>query len=214
VRVIAYTRVSTQEQGEAGLGLQAQREHVEAYCKARDWVLLDVVSEVASGATADPEKRPLLDAAITRIEAGEADCLLASKLDRVSRSTVDFCLMIERARAKGWNLSVLDVGVDTTTPQGELIASVLAAMAQFERRRIGERTKQALAVLKANGVQLGRPRIEGPLRDHLVSRIGELRAQGLSLAAVAARLEADGEPTLEGRFRWYPTMVARLAPAS
>jgi DNA invertase Pin-like site-specific DNA recombinase len=87
-----------------------------------------------------------------------ARALVVAKLDRLSRSLVDFGSIMERARKKGWSLAALDLGVDATTPAGEMIANAMATIAQFERHLIGERTKAALAVRKAQGAKLERPR--------------------------------------------------------
>jgi Resolvase, N terminal domain len=67
-----------------------------------------------------------------------------AKLDRLSRSLLDFASLMEDARREGWALVILDLGIDTTTPSGEMIANVMATFAQFERRLIGQRTKDAL----------------------------------------------------------------------
>ena len=99
--------------------------------------------------------------ALEAIEAGTAEGLVVAKLDRLSRSLLDFAALMERGRKRGWNLIALDLGVDTSTPSGEMMASVLATFAQqFERRLIGQRTKDALAVKRSQGVVLGRPRDE------------------------------------------------------
>jgi DNA invertase Pin-like site-specific DNA recombinase len=87
-----------------------------------------------------------------------AKALVVAKLDRLSRSLVDFGSIMERARKKGWSLAALDLGVDATTPAGKMIANAMATIAQFERHLIGERTKAALAVRKAQGAKLERPR--------------------------------------------------------
>ena len=85
------------------------------------------------------------------------------------------------------------------------MASVLATFAQFERRLIGQRTKDALAVKKANGVKLGRPREISP---ETVARIEELHERGLSMAAIARKLNEESVPTPRGG-RWHPPGVAR-----
>ena len=69
---------------------------------------------------------------------------------------------MERSRKQGWALVALDLGVDTTTPSGEMMANVLAVFAQFERRLIGQRTREALVVKRRQGVRLGRPRVMSP----------------------------------------------------
>src|SRR5439155_23274781 len=130
------------------------------------------------------------------VEQGEAAALVVAKLDRLSRSLLDFAGLMERARRKGWSLVALDLGVDTSTPSGEMMASVLATFAQFERRLIGQRTKDALAVKRSQGVQLGRPR---EISAETIERVRELHASsGLSIAAIARRLNDEGVPTARG----------------
>src|SRR5438445_1690748 len=107
---------------------------------------------------------------------------------------------MDQARRQGWALIALDLGVDTTTPAGEMMANVLATFAQFERRLIGQRTKDALAVKKAQGVRLGRPPV---LPKPIVSRIIKMRERGATLDAIAETLNAEGVPTAHGGVRWY-----------
>jgi DNA invertase Pin-like site-specific DNA recombinase len=90
---------------------------------------------------------------------------------------------------------VLDLDLDLFTPQCELVANVVASVAQWERRIIGERTREALAVKKAEGVRTGRP---VTLPASVARQIQRERAQGRSLAAIAERLNADGVPTAQG----------------
>jgi DNA invertase Pin-like site-specific DNA recombinase len=80
------------------------------------------------------------------LREGDAKALVASKLDRLSRSMIDFTGLMATAQKQGWALVALDCAVDTTTPAGEAMANVLATFAQFERRLISQRTKDALAV--------------------------------------------------------------------
>ena len=80
-----------------------------------------------------------------------------ARLERLSRSLIDFAELLRQARAGGWNVVALDLGVDLSTPQGEFLANAMASAAQWERRIIGQRTKDALAVKRAQGVRLGRP---------------------------------------------------------
>lgn len=202
LRLIGYVRVSTAEQADSGAGLVAQREAIDAAAAQRGWRLVRVVED--AGLSAKSLDRPGLTDALESIEKGEADGLLVSKLDRLSRSLLDFATLMERARRKGWTLVALDLGVDTSSPSGELMANVLATFAQFERRLIGQRTKDALAVKKAEGVVLGRPRT---LDDKVVARIVKMRGDGLSLAAIAKKLTDDAVPTAQGGARWYPSTV-------
>jgi DNA invertase Pin-like site-specific DNA recombinase len=111
---------------------------------------------------------------------------------------------MDRAKRKGWSLVALDFGLDTTTPAGEMVGHVLLSIAQYERRLIGQRTRDALAAKREQGVRLGRPQV---LPDDVVRRIVAARDAGLSFRAIAAELEADGVPTARGGAAWHASAV-------
>lgn len=203
--VVAYTRVSTEEQSSSGLGLEAQRAAIEAECQRRGWSDVEFVED--AGVSAKNLNRPGISLVLHRLRNGEANVLIVSKLDRLSRSVLDFASLMERSRREGWALVALDLGVDSTTPSGELMAGVMAQFAQYERRLIGQRTKDALAVKRSQGVRLGRPR----LLDHgIVDRVVRERAAGASLRAIADGLNAEGVPTAQGGARWYASTVSAV----
>lgn len=205
-RVVGYVRVSTSEQAESGAGLAAQRAAITQAARQRGWVLVATLED--AGVSAKSMKgRDSLSAAIALIEAGGADALVVAKLDRLSRSLIDFTTLMDRAQKAGWALVVLDMDFDMTTPQGELMANMLAAFAQFERKLIGQRTKDGLAQKRAAGVQLGRPRATP---DAVLRRIRRDREKGDSLGAIARALNDDAIPTAQGGNRWYPSTVKAL----
>jgi DNA invertase Pin-like site-specific DNA recombinase len=160
--------------------------------------------EEDKGFSAKSLERPGITRVLEQLKAGAADALMVAKLDRLSRSLLDFAGLMERARRQGWALVALDLGVDTSTPAGEMMANVLATFAQFERRMIGQRTKDALAQKKAAGVRLGRPR---SLPDEVVRRIERSRAEGLTLQAIADMLNTEGVGTAQGGSLWRPSSV-------
>ena len=201
LRVLGYARVSTEDQVN-GAGLDAQRHAIEAEVARRGWQLVDLATD--AGFSGKNLRRPGITTALDRLDRREADVLMAAKLDRLSRSVKDFADMLDRAKRREWQLIVLDVGVDTTTPQGEMMVNVLAAFAQFERRLIGQRTKDALAQKRAQGVVLGRPRT---LPEAVLRRIVSAKAAGQSLTAIAADLNRDSVPTSQGGRQWYPSTV-------
>lgn len=168
-KVVGYVRVSTDEQAHNGLGLNAQRVAIAQACTERGWELVEIVED--AGHSAKDLNRPGIQRALTMLEGRQpqARALVVAKLDRLSRSLLDFASIMERARRKGWSLAALDLGVDTTAPAGEMVANVMATFAQFERHLIRERTKAALAVKKAHGVRLGRPRTLPDVRHGLES---------------------------------------------
>lgn len=201
--VVGYVRVSTEEQADSGAGLEAQRAAIRAEADRRGWDLL-TIHEDAGASGRSVVGRQGLASALEDIESGRSSALVVAKLDRLSRSLLDFAQLMDRSRRRGWALVALDLGVDTTTPQGEMVANVMASFAQFERRLIGQRTREALAVKRAQGVQLGRRReLPAPVR----SRLTNMRAEGLSLAAIARRLNAESVPTAHGGRAWHHSTV-------
>lgn len=203
--VIGYCRVSTDEQAASGLGLDAQRTAIEAECARRGLVLLDILTD--AGFSAKSLEREALTEALSRLDRGEASVLMVSKLDRLTRSVHDASGLMLRAERAGWGLVALDVAVDTTTPQGAAMAQVLAVFAELERRLIGQRTRDALAVRKAQGVQLGRPPV---LPESVVSRIVAAHRAGSGWSAIARSLAADGVPTARGGSTWHPSSVRAI----
>ena len=201
-RVVGYVRVSTDEQGDSGLGLASQRDTIEAEAVRRNWQLIDIVSETASGKST--AKRPELERVLAVLEAGFADALVVAKLDRLTRSLLDFVTLTARAREQGWAIVVLDKGFDMTTPNGRLMANMLASFAEYERELISERTKAALAVKRRQGHRLGRPPM---LEDKLVSRIVAMKGSGKSFAAIARQLNDDAVPTAHGGEQWHASTV-------
>lgn len=189
VRVLGYLRVSTSEQADSGAGLDAQRMAITAEADRQGWSVEFVTDAGLSGATL---ARPALTEALERLDCGDADALVAAKLDRVSRSVADFAGLLDRAQRKGWRLVLLDTGVDTSTASGELVSNMLASAAQYERRLISQRTKDGLAAKRAQGIRLGRPSV---LPREVVVRIITERAEGRGLRVIAEGLTADGVPT-------------------
>ena len=146
--VVGYVRVSTDEQAVSGLGLAAQRAAIEAECARRGWTLVAVHEDALSGKSL---KRPGMSAALEAVESGVAAAIVVAKLDRLSRSLADFASLMARAQSGHWNLVALDLGIDLTTAAGEFMANVMASAAQWERRIIGQRTRDTLAVKRAMG---------------------------------------------------------------
>jgi DNA invertase Pin-like site-specific DNA recombinase len=202
MQVLGYVRVSTEEQTTSGAGLTAQRSAITAECEHRGWQLVEIIED--AGYSAKNLKRPGVQVALEQLQQHQADGLVVAKLDRLSRSMLDFTSIMAQASKQGWALVALDCAVDTTTPAGEAMANVLATFAQFERRLIGQRTKEALAAKRAAGVRLGRPQsLPREVRDRIVAE----RDSGRSLATIASKLNTDAIPTAQGGRQWWPSTV-------
>jgi DNA invertase Pin-like site-specific DNA recombinase len=205
MRVLGYVRVSTSEQASRGAGLEAQRRAIIAECERRGWHLVETIED--AGYSARDLRRPGIQEALRALEAGKASALVVAKLDRLSRSMLDFSKLMAKATSEHWALVALDVAVDTSTPSGEAMANMLATFAQFERRLISQRTKEALAVKRAAGVRLGRP---PTLPQTVVRRIQRQRARGDSLRKIAEDLNGEGVPTAQGGVQWYAATVRHV----
>jgi DNA invertase Pin-like site-specific DNA recombinase len=207
-RVIGYARCSTDEQRGSGLGLAAQRAAIRLEAKRHEWTVVEIFEDVASGRSL--RQRPGLEAAFAAVARGEADGLIVSKLDRVSRSVGDFSNILARFQRNGWALVVMDLGVDTSTIMGAAMAQMVSVFSELERKRIGERTKEALAVKKAQGVKLGRP---ASIPDKVAKRIVRMRKKGMTLQAICDVLNDEGVPTPRRGALWRPSSLRAVLAA-
>ena len=214
--IVAYYRVSTDSQGQSGLGLEAQKAAVHAFM--RDQTPSAEFVEVESGRNPD---RPQLNAAMAYAKANDAT-LIVAKLDRLARDVKLILAIVD----SGVRVRFIDLpDIDTATATGRLILTVMASLAEFEARRISERTRDALAAKKARGErwQSGDPskgaraaalaRVERNLAAHqqIAAAVSELQKYGCtSLRQIAKGLEARGVKTVTGRSTWRASQVAAV----
>jgi len=210
-KFVAYYRVSTDQQGASGLGLQAQRAAVETYLDGGPWRLVAEHTEVESGKRAD---RPELAKALLACRKHKAKLIIA-KLDRLSRNLAFIATLMDSG--------VEFVAVDNPHAN-KLTIHILAAVAQHEREAISERTKAALAAAKARGKKLGGPRLAEARKRSLAARstaadafaanvriIEQIRASGVSsLRGVARALTARGVRTARGGSEWTAVQVSNI----
>lgn len=201
-----YVRVSTRKQESSGLGLEAQEAALIAEAEAKGWDLRITV-EIASGKSV--KNRPKLLALLDQLDKGQGDVLVIAKHDRAARDLGDFIELRKRSESgrHRWAIRALDLDIDTSTAEGELMANTLLSFAQFERRKIAERTKASLAAKRARGDQLGR-KVSADLQP-VYRRIIAERAAGRSLPAIAASLNDEGVPTARGA-TWHPSTIAAV----
>jgi DNA invertase Pin-like site-specific DNA recombinase len=204
-RAVGYVRVSSAAQGRSGLGLEAQRQAITLTAAARGWTLEHIAEDVLSAEYSD--NRPQFVQVLADLNAGRYDALIGAKLDRLTRSTRDTLDLLDDAEANGWVVVSASEGwMDTSSASGNLTTVIFAAFAESERLRIGERTKEGLAVARQRGKRLGAP---PELPTEVVERVVAEQASGRSLAAIAAGLAADGVPTARGG-TWTKGTVARV----
>ena len=214
---VGLYRVSTAEQGQSGLGLEAQQASVRAFAAAQGWTLVAEFSDVASGKN---DQRPGFQAALARCRQLGA-VLAAARLDRITRRAHTLSQLLE----DGYSVRAADMpGAD------DLMMRIYAAMAQKERELISERTRAALAAAKARGAVLGGDRgyrptvppcaalaartrqlVADTTAHRLWLEIERLRAGGvMTLVGLAKALTERGVPTPSLGQSWTHTTVARL----
>ena len=221
--MIAYYRCSTARQGQSGLGLDAQRSDVRSYVERSGCELIGEYVEIETGKRHFLDNRPQLTKAIVQAKRAKA-ILVVAKLDRLLRSTV--------VRSMLKTGGVRFVACDNPNAN-ELTMDILAAVAEDEVRRIGVRTKAALAAYKARGGLLGaslercrnltpQSRLKGAKAaaaahrrnadeayHDVVETIAELRANGSSLREIATAITKAGYTTRRGK-GWNPVQISRV----
>lgn len=208
LHVVGYVRVSTEEQAQSGLGLEAQDRMIRAYCTAKDLVLDELV--VDAGYSGKDLNRPGIAKLLRRVRERQVATIITAKIDRLSRRVIDTLHIVELLRSHDTAIVFVQEAIDTTTAAGKAMLTVIAAFAEMERNYISERTRSALTAKKARGEPLGNPAFgalpgEGPVQQVACA----LRSQGLSLRAIAAALRNRGF-TPRRASAWSPEMVRRL----
>jgi DNA invertase Pin-like site-specific DNA recombinase len=203
--MVLYARVSTEEQSN---GLAAQRTELERAGEYQGWKIVELV--VDEGRSGKDLERPGLKRALQLIADRKADGLAVAKLDRLSRSVIDAGELAEWFQDAGGRLVALDLNIDTATPSGRMVLHLLAAVAQWERETIAQRTRSGLAELRAQGKPTGPPTVAD--RPELAARIAAMRHDdGLTLQAIADKLNDELVPTLRGGTHWRPSSVESAA---
>lgn len=218
MKVIGYSRVSTTEQVEKGLSLDAQAARIREWCQrhGHDEPAIET-DEGISGKRAD--NRPALQRALDAV-CRERGVLVVYSLSRLCRSTRDALDIAEQLKRAGAHLVSITEQIDTTCAMGEFFFTVMAALGQLERRLIGERTSEALRHKRASGEKMGgiapfgyrsvdsgirtpdgRPVMQLeplPAEQDVIERIRTMREHGQTYRAIADRLNNDGAPTRKG----------------
>jgi DNA invertase Pin-like site-specific DNA recombinase len=175
---------------------------IEAQCDRSGWNLLEIVHDRENGRI---RERPGLRYALERIVRREADGLVVSDLQRLSHSIVDLGALLAWFRDAHATLVAVDLGIDTSTPEGDWVAATLIALGSYEHERISSRTRNGLAEVRSRGSASGRPAVSD--RPELMERIAAMRTAKKTLQAIADQLNAEGVPTLRGGAKWRPSSI-------
>jgi len=219
-KAIIYIRVSTTQQADEGVSLQAQEKKARAWCELNDYEVSGVhVDAGISGKKMN--NRPALEQALSECELGSA--LVVYSLSRLARSTKDTISISERLQLAGTDLVSISEKIDTTSAAGKMVFRMLAVMAEFESDQISERTKMGMQHKKAKGERVGsipfgsqlhsngKDLLPNKIELEIIEIIASLNRDGLSLNKIAAHLNITQHQP-RGK-KWYPQTIKRILAA-
>jgi DNA invertase Pin-like site-specific DNA recombinase len=188
--------------------LAEQAEVIAQECEERGLELVEVVHE-REPANGKALSRPGLTYALERITNAEAGVLVVSELSRITRSAAELGTVIQWISGAGGRLVATAHALDTDRIDGRLAADLLVEVSSWEAARLSERTRHGLEAARRNGRSTGRPAVA----DHpdLKERIIQMRADGMTLQAIADRLNEEGVPTVRGGSKWRHSSVQAAA---
>jgi DNA invertase Pin-like site-specific DNA recombinase len=192
----------------AALELKQQAEVITRECKHRGLELLEVVGEHSpKGGRAT--SRPGLEYALDRLASGAASGLVVVELSRLTHSVSELGGTIKWLLDRDVRLIASVDALDTYSESGRLAAALLVSVSGWERSRISERTRHGLQVARMNGRSVGRPAVADD--PGLSQRIAGMRAEGMTLQAIADQLNSEGVPTVRGGAKWRHSSVQAAA---
>jgi DNA invertase Pin-like site-specific DNA recombinase len=226
MRVIGYIRVSTEDQARDGVSLENQVARLRAYCALHEHDLIEVYED--RGVSGASMSRLGAQAALAALENGTADGLVVTHLDRLTRNLRDTLHLVETHFGPSCKFSLLciDNQLDTSTPTGRMMVSILATIAQWQREEDVERIKRAMAHKKAKGERVGSVpwgfRLAGDGKtlapNHaelaVMAFALDLRRTGLSLRAIAEKIKEAGYRNRRRSTSWNPKTVGRVVRAA
>lgn len=206
VRAVGYASVNGE--GKSTTELDAQKRAIDRCAERLNLELVEVVRE------REPDKGKALDRAglsylIERIAAGDASCLVVTGLDRLSRSVAELGTIVQWLERNDVRLVAVDLDLDTANPAGRATAHALASVAGWERERLSERTRKGLAAARSKR-HAAKGGSAGDWPD-IRKRIAAMRADGMTLQAIADVLNQEGVPTPRGGTEWRPSSVQSAA---
>ena len=201
--VIGYA--SCLHSGPAGtIELKQQAEVIARECERLHLRLTELVGE-REPPTSKGLARPGLNYSLDQIAAGAAHGLMIAELSRITHSASELGAIIERLADSGVRLIAVANGLDTDRADGRLAADILTSVARWERVRLSQRTRNGLQAARLSGRATGRGAVTDDPR--LSERIIQMRAQGMTLQAIADRLNEEGVPTVRGGAKWRHSSV-------
>lgn len=203
---LLYSRVSTSMQVNDGISLNVQEKTLKQAATHAGYTLQELLREEGKSGKSITG-RPVLSSALKRLESKEAAALFVTRIDRLSRSTRDFLMIVDHAQRHDWRLVLLDLNLDTSSYSSRFVVTIMSALAEMERGIISARQKDVHKYRRDIGQVWGVD--TGPKKVHHAEvelRIRQERASGLSFQKIADGLNKDGIQTVRGN-KWYSTSV-------
>jgi DNA invertase Pin-like site-specific DNA recombinase len=198
-QVIGYVTLPADAQDH---GVDGRAEAIVTACGRGQWELLNVVTDRETGRGL---ARPGLNYALRQIAERKVRGLVVGDMRRLTRSVIDLGALMEWFRDANAVLIALDLDIDTSTPAGHEAAATLIRLGDSEREHKAHRTRSGMADVRANGRHIGPLAVRD--RPELADRITDMRATGMTMQAIADRLNSERVPTLRGGTMWRPSSV-------
>jgi DNA invertase Pin-like site-specific DNA recombinase len=212
--VLVYVRVSTARQATDGIGLEAQESKCRQHAERMGWTVAEVFRDEGVSGKDAIESRPGLVALIAKAKATPNAVVVVYSVSRLARRQRLLWTLLDEHEGFGLSVSSATESFDTTTPTGRAMLGMIAVFAQLEADMVSERTKDALAEVKARGQKLGRPSQLATNPD-AVALVKQLYATGLySHVTLAEELNRRGTPTASGTGKWWPKTVRTALQAA
>ncbi len=203
ISVIGYASVPPSARS-VDAEIKRQAELIDADCGRRGLRLVEMVGE-ADRAGQKALHRPGLAYALKRVSEGEAEGLVVADLARVAHSASELGAVLRRVSGSNARLVAVAQALDTADGDGRLAANLLVEIADWERKLLSERTRKGLSAARAQGRATGRAAVAD--YPELMAEISRMRDSGMTLQAIADRLNADGVPTIRGGAKWRHSSV-------
>lgn len=220
MKVVGYCRVSSQEQASEGLSLQMQQDKIRQYAQLHDLELVEIITDAGISAK-NISGRPGLKKALDMIMSDHADGLVALKLDRVFRSTLDACETSKKFEEAGKHFILIQDNIDTGSAMGKFIFRLFSSLGELERDLTSERTKMILRSKKERSEPIGKPRfglkaagkaqVVDTTQQVIISKIQKLSLQGLSYRGIAQALNEQGILTKQAKYWTHKQISSILA---
>lgn len=223
LKFFSYCRASTEDQK---ITLKDQEDKIKNYCGYKGHKIIECYIDGGVSGSINAKERPEMKKLLERLQKGEGDGIIVTKIDRLSRNSNDFISMLDYFNNNNIQLIILDPEIDTKSIFGKLMCTIMSALAQMELDLIRQRTKDALKKLKETGKVYGQIPY-GKKKDdngNLIDNANEINninliiryytVEKLSTQKIAEKLSNDGVERAPNNTKWYPTQINRILKAN